>query len=166
MESDNEDLAEEATPGVVEASATVPRVWPKRGVCAAFGAPGVYPVRRPGGHEVTAEPAGSSSFKQQVDQRFGRLELKVESMLTSQAASSTDAKKRFGKIEQVVETLSSKHGSLEDMMRQMAGNTLDLQKTCSGLAVSFESLRKDLVRAVHPSPRLDEENGATRPRIA
>ncbi len=64
--------------------------------------------RRPGSQERTVGVAESSSFRNQLEQRFGHLESRVESMLSSQRASSTDSKMRFAKIEHVVESLRGK----------------------------------------------------------
>ncbi len=103
IESDDDDLTEGATPGVAQVAMTGSKVdGSRRGGCAAFGAPGGHVARRPGGHEVTIGSVDNSSFKQQVDHRFGHLQSRVESsMLSSQAASSPDAKLRFDKIENV-----------------------------------------------------------------
>ncbi len=49
-------------------------------------------------------------------------------------------------------SVGSKQSSLEDLMWQLAGNQVALQRSVEGVIGGVEALRKDVAAVVHPPP--------------
>ncbi len=119
------------------------------------------PALQPFGKSAsTASLSGrAGEVQRQTEARVAKIEARLEGI-----AATTEAK--FEQIEGAVGQVSAKQSSLESMMIQLASNQTGLQTTCTSLANSVDALRKDVVKALHPSPELTSGADASRSRTS
>ncbi len=115
----------------------------------------------PRGHSASPGPAQPSQSSLAVvrsgpdahtENRLVALEARLDQMGSHSASFAEATEHKLSTLESAVMDVGARQGTLDEMMRQLAGSQLAMQRSVADLVGGFDSMRKDVASLVHPPP--------------